>query len=115
MPTRKVITTIMKDGSTTTTTTKSRKKKGAPTIDNTPYNDYRQCCHVFGVRVATICQELIATIDSVVSYWPLGERNDKLAAIRQVMEKTACFSRNLTLSAITGDKVTNSGEDGIDF
>lgn len=91
-----------------------RKKAVPPIIDNTTYTDYRQCCHVFGIRVATVCQELIDTIDKVTGYFPLGERNDKLAAIRHVMDKTACFSRNLTITAITGNNEF-SEEDRIDF
>lgn len=99
-----------------TTTTKTRRKKSAqPVIDNTKYNDYKQCIHVFGIKTATVCQELIHTIDAITDYWPLGERNSNLAAIRHVMNRTACFSRNLTLSAITGNEVTNSAEETIDF
>lgn len=91
-----------------------RKKSVPPLIDDTTYTDYRQCCHVFGIRVATVCRELIDTIDKVTGYFPLGERNDKLTAIRNVMDKTACFARNLTISAITGNDEI-SREDRIDF
>lgn len=102
-------TTILKKATTT------RKKKAAPVIiDNNKYTDYRQCIHVFGIRVATVCQELIDTIDQITGYWPLGERNDKLGIIRHVMDKTACFSRNLTMSAITGNPDIPA-EDRIDF
>ncbi len=112
----KTTTTIIKRDGSTTTTTRTRRKKAAPVIiDDTTYTDYRQCIHVLGVRVATVCQELITTIDAITDYWPLGERNGNLAAIRHVMDRTACFSRNLTLSAITGNEVTNSAEEGIDF
>lgn len=99
---------------TTKTTTTRRKKTHKPVIDNTPYNDYHQCLHVFGVKVYSICRELVDTIDSITGYWPLGERNDKLTAIRHVMEKTACFSRNLTMSVITGNREIPA-EDRIDF
>ena len=91
-----------------------RKKSAPPIINDTTYTDYRQCCHVFGIRVATVCRELIDTIDKVTGYFPLGECNDKLAVIRSVMDRTACFSRNLTISAITGNHEI-SGEDRIDF
>lgn len=115
MPTKITTTTIKKDGTTTTHTTTHKKKASKVTLDGTTYTDYKQCIHVFGVKVDTVCKELIDTIDKITGYWPLGERNSKLLAIRHVMDRTACFSRNLTLSIITSDEVTNSAEDTIDF
>lgn len=116
MPTTTTTTTTIKKDGSRTTTAKTRRKKSAPVIiDDTTYTDYRQCIHVFGVRVASVCQNLISTIDAITGYWPLGERNSKLAAIRHVMDRTACFSRNLTLDAITGKSTQDSAEEGIDF
>lgn len=110
MPTKttKKVTTLCQRPAT------RKRKPTPPIIDDTTYNDYRQCIHVFGIKVATVCQELIDTIDQITGYWPLGERNDKLGAIRHVMDKTSCFSRNLTISAITGNHDIPA-EDRIDF
>lgn len=116
--TKTTTTTIKPDGTTTTTTNKPRKKKQPPQIGEGPYDDYKQGVHMMSYHIHNLLTKEATVIEEFLKFYPKGEYNQKIEAIRKVFLETICFTGKLMNWVITGannDEVKNPAEEGIDF